>query len=94
MRPSELISAARDGDRKALSTLLYENRGYIAALVSRFIEDREKRKDVIQNVCVKVIKSIGEFRGKCRFTTWLYRIVLSEVTDFRRRSLLNSRYEL
>ncbi|MFW6245365.1 MAG: RNA polymerase sigma factor [Fibrobacterota bacterium] len=94
MQPSELISAARNGDRKALSRLLYDNRAYIAALVSRFIDDREKRKDVIQNVCVKVIKSLPEFQNRCRFTTWLYRIVLSEVTDFRRRSFLTGRYEL
>lgn len=94
MQPHELISAARNGDRKALSRLLYDNRGYIAALVSRFIDDREKRKDVIQNICIKVIRSLPEFENRCRFTTWLYRIVLSEVTDYRRRSFLTGRYEM
>ncbi len=94
METAELINEARRGDRKALSTLIFENRGYIAALVSRFIEDREQKKDVIQNICMKVVKSISSFEGNCRFTTWLYRIIVSEVTDFRRRQMVSKRVDL
>ncbi|MDG5814973.1 sigma-70 family RNA polymerase sigma factor [Chitinispirillales bacterium ANBcel5] len=92
MENVKLINDACRGDRFALSSLLYEYRGYIAALVSRFVEDTEQRKDIIQNVFLKVVNSIGKFNGNSRFTTWLFKIVINEVTDFRRKNAVSGRY--
>jgi RNA polymerase sigma-70 factor (ECF subfamily) len=85
MTPEELIEKARRGDRPALTRLLLDHRELVAAVVTRFISNSEQRKDVIQNIFVKVISHIGQFAGLCRFSTWLYRLSINECIEHGRR---------
>ncbi len=84
MTPEELIIAAKSGNREAMSVLLMDHRRLIAAAVSRFISDPEQRKDVIQRVFLRVIKHMHQFVGRCRFSTWLYRICFNESIEYGR----------
>lgn len=85
MTTSDLIKQAQNGDRPALTQLLMEHRKLIAAVVYRFINDREQQKDIIQNIFVNAIKHIRDFAGLCRFSTWLYRLSINECIEQRRR---------
>ena len=91
MTPEELIEKARNGDRPALTRLLLEHRDLVAAVVARFVSDSEQRKDVIQNIFVKVISHISQFAGLCRFSTWLYRLSLNECNEHVRRMVRTKR---
>jgi RNA polymerase sigma factor (sigma-70 family) len=91
MIPEELIEKARCGDRPALTRLLLDHRRLVAAVVARFISDREQRKDVIQNIFIKVITTIGRFAGRCRFSTWLYRLSINECMEHGRKILRDKR---
>ena len=44
--------------------------------------EHEDANDVIQNVFVKVYRSIGNFEGKSKLYTWLYRIATNEAITF------------
>jgi RNA polymerase sigma-70 factor, ECF subfamily len=85
MDTKKTLSAAQQGNREAITRLLMEHRGFIAAIVTRFIREREVQRDVIQDVFVKVIKNIRNFSGKCAFTTWLYRLTVNECVDTTRK---------
>lgn len=85
MTPEELIEKARTGDRPALTQLLLEHRGLVAAVVGRFVRDREQQKDVIQNIFINVINHISRFAGLCRFSTWLYRLSINECIEYGRK---------
>lgn len=50
--------------------------------VRRMVEDHEDANDVIQNVFVKVFRSIQKFEGKSKLYTWLYRIATNEAITF------------
>jgi RNA polymerase sigma factor (sigma-70 family) len=90
MENEVLIRNAQNGDRSALTKLLMENRNLVAAVVSRFVFDRDCHKDVIQNVFMKVVDSITSFRNQCRFATWLYRISVNECCEYNRKKLKSS----
>jgi RNA polymerase sigma-70 factor, ECF subfamily len=81
MTTEELITAAKSGNRSALSALLLDHRSLVAAVVNRFVYDGDIKKDVIQNIFLKAIKHIGQFSGLCKFSTWLYRISLNECLE-------------
>ncbi len=80
----ETIAACRRGDRDAFRALFetYQDRVYSIAL--RYTGDRAQALDIAQDVFVKLLKSIGDFRGESGFETWLYRLVVNRCLDQRR----------
>lgn len=89
MTPEELIIQAQNGNRSSLTQLLLEHRGLVLSVTSRFISNSEQRKDVIQNIFIKVITQIRSFAGRCRFSTWLYRIAMNECLEHGRKASRN-----
>lgn len=45
----------------------------------------EDADDVLQNTFLKAWKSLPQFEGKAKLSTWLYRIAINESLDFLRR---------
>ena len=50
-----------------------------------FHGDRAVASDVTQQVFLKLMTSIGQFRGDAAFSTWLYRLVVNACLDVARR---------
>ncbi len=78
----EVVEACRRGDREALRALYeaYKERVYSIALYF-FHGDAAAAGDVTQQVFLKLIDSIGRYRGDAAFGTWLYRIVTNVCVD-------------
>lgn len=74
--------AARDVFRE------YGSRIYHLALgISRNEKDAQ---DILQNTLLKVLRFSGRFRGRAKFSTWVYRIAYNEALQLlRTRSRLN-----
>jgi RNA polymerase sigma-70 factor (ECF subfamily) len=81
-----VIEACQAGDREAFRLLFetYKDRVFSMAVYS-FGGDETAAKDVSQQIFLKLMTSIGQFRGDSAFTTWLYRIVVNACTDEQRR---------
>jgi RNA polymerase sigma-70 factor, ECF subfamily len=84
---AEIIEACRLGDRDAFRALYdaYKDRVYSISLYF-FHGDPAMASDVSQQVFLKLITSIGQFRGDAGFSTWLYRLVVNACLDAARRS--------
>ena len=50
--------------------------------------------DLTQEVFVKVSKALENFRGECKFSTWLYRIATNTAIDKMRTSSFQQDHEL
>lgn len=81
-----VIEACQQGDRHALRLLFeaYKDRVYSIALYS-LSGDESFAADVTQQVFLKLMTRIGQFRGDSEFTTWLYRLVVNTCLDERRK---------
>jgi RNA polymerase sigma-70 factor (ECF subfamily) len=82
----ETISACQRGDRDAFRALFetYQDRVYSIAL--RYSGDRAAALDIAQDVFVKLLKNIGDFREDAGFETWLYRMTVNRCLDSKRSS--------
>jgi RNA polymerase sigma-70 factor (ECF subfamily) len=83
---AEIVAACRSGDRDAFRALydVYKDRVYSIA-VYFFHGDAVAASDVTQQVFLKLMMSMGQFRGDAEFSTWLYRLVVNTCMDAARR---------
>ena len=79
-----LVARAREGDRGAFRQLFERHRSDVARLVYRMVGPRAEIEDLIQEVFVQVHKSLRDFRGEARFSTWLHRVTVNVVLMHRR----------
>src|SRR5437763_16587870 len=83
----QVIAACQLGDRDALRTLfeIYKDRVYSIAMYS-LGGTEAMAADVTQQVFVKLMTRINQFRGQSEFTTWLYRLVVNTCRDEQRKT--------
>ena len=83
---SRTIAACQQGDREALRVLFeeYKDRVYSIALYS-LSGDEMAAGDATQQVFLKLMTRIGQFRGDSEFATWLYRLVVNTCHDEHRK---------
>lgn len=70
--PRALVRRCQAGDEAAWAELY---RGYaplVARFVGRMVGPRGPVEDLVQSVFVQALRSIRDFRGDARVTTWLY----------------------
>ena len=79
-----LISRAATGDRAAFRTIYERHRENVARLVYRMLGPRSDIDDVVQEVFFQVYRSLKDFRGQSKFSTWLHRVTVNVVLMHRR----------
>ena len=81
-----VIEACQQGDREAFRLLFesYKDRVFSIAVYS-FNGDENAASDVSQQIFLKLMTAIGQFRGDSAFTTWLYRLVVNACIDEQRK---------
>ncbi|MBI4705187.1 MAG: RNA polymerase sigma factor [Deltaproteobacteria bacterium] len=82
----ELVARARHGEPAAFTRLFRRHRGAVAGVALRILGPSSDLEDVVQEVFLQVFRSLPDFRGQSRFSTWLYRVSIN-VALMRRRTL-------
>ena len=80
-----LVEACQRQDRLAQHALYERVVSRVHGLIVRMV-GRNEVDDVIQNIFLQLFRTIGSFRGESRFETWLYRLVVNESLQYRRRN--------
>jgi RNA polymerase sigma-70 factor (ECF subfamily) len=75
MEEQQIIEAAKKGDRKAMADLVkaYEKTVYNFAF--KICRNQERAENIMQETFFSMVKSLNQFDGKSKLSTWLYRIV-------------------
>ncbi len=68
---SALVRAAQKGEKEAFRLLLTRNWTWLRALVYSVIADADSVDDVMQNICVQVIRKVNTLREPARFRPWM-----------------------
>lgn len=79
-----LVQRALNGDSEAFGDLVDAHGAVIYNLALRMTGNAEDARDLSQSIFVKAWQRLGSFRGESRFFSWLYRIAIHEVLNFRR----------
>ena len=85
---NEIISRVLHGEQNAYAELVNRYQAYVFTLVLRMIKNREDAEEVAQDVFVKAYRSLADFRGESRFSTWLYTITNTTSITFLRKKKL------
>jgi len=80
----DVVSRAAAGEADAFRTLFLRHRSDVARLVYRMLNAPADLEDVIQEVFVQVFRSLKDFRGQAKFSTWLHRVTVNVVLMHRR----------
>jgi RNA polymerase sigma factor (sigma-70 family) len=88
----ELIQQLRAGDELAFKSLVanYQDLVYNTAL--GIVQNSEDAQDVAQEVFIQVYRSIDQFKGDARLSTWIYRITTTKALDHIRSRRRKKRF--
>jgi RNA polymerase sigma-70 factor (ECF subfamily) len=88
----ELIQQLRAGDEGAFKSLVanYQDLVYNTAL--GIVQNSEDAEDVTQEVFIQVYRSIDQFKGDARLSTWIYRITTTKALDHIRSRKRKKRF--
>ena len=77
------------GEQNAYAELVNRYQAYVFTLILRMIKIREDAEEVAQDVFVKAYRSLADFRGESKFSTWLYTIANTTSITFLRKKKLD-----
>ncbi|MBK6930551.1 MAG: sigma-70 family RNA polymerase sigma factor [Saprospirales bacterium] len=81
-----LIQQALAGRQSAYAMLVKRYEKYVFTLALRFVKNREDAHEVAQDCFMRMFRYMADFRGDCKFTTWLYKIVYSTALNHLRKN--------
>lgn len=86
---TEVISKVLQGEQALFAQLVERYRNYVFTLVLRFTDNREDAEEIAQDIFVKAYRSLADFRGGSKFSTWLYTIVRNTCISFLRKKKID-----
>jgi RNA polymerase sigma-70 factor (ECF subfamily) len=81
-----LVERASGGDMSAFREIVERYKRQIYSVSLDFTGNHHDAEDVLQEVLMKVYRSLHKFRGDARLSTWLYRVTMNTCLDRRRKA--------
>lgn len=81
---SVLIEQATAGDRAALETVLAGVQDLVFNLSLRMLGTFHDAEDASQDILLKVMTHLSSFKGESTFTTWVFRIAVNHLKDYKK----------
>ncbi len=85
-RIKNLCRCAKKGNKAAACELLKIYYADIFAYLRRLCGNQADGEDLTQQTFLKAWFSLDSFRGRSKFSTWLYRIAYNTYIDWQRRN--------
>ncbi|MDR0541498.1 MAG: RNA polymerase sigma factor [Dysgonamonadaceae bacterium] len=83
------IQQIKAGNMRAFTGIVSKYQGKLLTIILKIAGNREDAEDILQEVFVKVFKSLEQFKGQAEFSTWLYRVAYNTtLSELRKRKFL------
>ena len=79
-----LIEKATAGEKEALETLVTGIQDMVFNLSLRMLGTFPDAEDAAQDILLKVITHLSSFRGESAFSTWVFRIAVNHLKNYRK----------
>ncbi|MDR0352635.1 MAG: sigma-70 family RNA polymerase sigma factor [Opitutaceae bacterium] len=83
---------AREGDTRALESLVTRHQDTVARLLWRFVRNRADLDDLVQETFLRMVRGLGGWRAEQPFAHWLLRIATNTGRDYFRRQSVRRRH--
>ncbi|HPR32615.1 MAG TPA: RNA polymerase sigma factor [Prolixibacteraceae bacterium] len=80
------IDRVLKGDKGAFSYLVKKYENMVYSLAFKMLKNESHAEDLAQEVFIEVFRSLAQFRGKAKFSTWIYRIAYNKSITFLRKN--------
>lgn len=90
MTDQGLVEKARQGDLAAFRAIVDDHKQTVFRIAYDMTGNRHDAEDISQEVFLKAYRSLGQFRGDAKMSTWLYRITVNACYDYRSKKAWTS----
>ena len=94
MTEAQAIRGAKAGRQDAFTFLYTKHRRMVYAVCLRAAHNHADAEDLTQDVFLRVMEKIQDFRGQADFKTWVFRIAQNETHSLHRRRNYRQRGEV
>lgn len=92
MNQQELIVQLQQGDEQAFKKLVDEWQRMVYNTTLGIVQNADDADDITQDVFIQVYQSVSSFKGESKFSTWLYRIVITKSLDHLKKKKRKKRF--
>lgn len=89
-----MITELQQGQENAFRQLVETYQHMVFRTALDIIQQEQEAEDVAQEVFIQAYRSIGEFRGDSKLSTWLYRITIRKALNWQRKKKAAKRFSL
>lgn len=82
---SETIAGCKAGDAQAITILVSTLQTPLYNLAMRILGDRAEAEDAVQEIFIRLLRCLQDYRGQAQFTTWAYRLAVNLCLDHNRK---------
>lgn len=84
----DLIQLVLAGRQAEYAQLVDRYRNFVFTITLRYVKSREDAEEVSQDIFIKAYRSLADFKGASKFSTWLYTITTTTCLSFLRKKKL------
>jgi RNA polymerase sigma factor (sigma-70 family) len=92
LEQQELIVKLQQGNEQAFKAVVDAWQSMVYNTAIGIVQNAEDAEDITQDTFVQVYQSVSSFRGEAKFSTWLYRIVITKSLDHVRKKKRKKRF--
>ena len=85
----EILSRVLQGDQQAYAEIVKRYQSFVFTIALRYTPNREDAEEIAQDSFIKAYRSLADFRGDSKFSTWLYTIVTTTSLTFLRKKKID-----
>lgn len=82
---TEIIKLVKAGEIEPFDELVRRHQIKIHDLCYKMVRNYDDAKDLAQETFIKAYRKIDKFRGRSKFSTWLYRIAVNNCLNFLKK---------
>ena len=75
------INLIFEGNSNAFNILVDRYKDLVFSLALKMVKNREEAEEVAQDTFIKVFKSLSQFKGDSKFSTWIYKVTYNTCLD-------------
>lgn len=85
----DLIQKATAGDKQSLETVMTGIQDLVFNMSLRMLGTFPDAEDASQDILLKVMTHLSSFRGESSFSTWVFRIAVNHLKDYKKHMFAN-----